>query len=148
MTRVEFADHALMTMQSPFRLSSNDKRAAALDPGFGLVLVGEGPAHEALHLVVAVDREAVVAAIDLADQNARPVAEFQVGEGGLDHQVTDREPERRGRIRGLEDTQCLLSHRPTLVTPAAEKPSDLVAAMEPGGFKGVVPRRTVAHFVR
>jgi hypothetical protein len=56
---------------------------------------GERPAHETLHAVLAVDREAVVAAVDLADQNARPVAELQVGEGGLHHQVADRKPERR-----------------------------------------------------
>ena len=95
MTRVEFADHALITMQSPFRLSSNRERAAPLDPGFGLVPRGEGPTHEALHLVLAVEREAVMPAVDLADQDARPVAEFQIGEGRLDHEVADREPERR-----------------------------------------------------
>src|SRR5262245_65656570 len=36
----------------------------AFDPGFGFFFRGQRPAHEALDLVVAVDREAVVLAVD------------------------------------------------------------------------------------
>jgi hypothetical protein len=78
---------------------------AAFDPGFGLGLRGQGPAQEALNLVVAVDREAVVLAIDLAGEDARPVAEPQLGEGGLGHQVAHRQTERDIRARRLEHLQ-------------------------------------------
>src|SRR5262245_50093410 len=64
---------------------------AAFHPGLGFFLRGHGPAHESLDLVLAVDREAVMFPIDLADQDARPIAEAQLGEGWLRHQVVHRQ---------------------------------------------------------
>ena len=46
------------------------KCATALEPGLGFFLRGHRPAHESLDLVVGVGCEAVVFAIDLADQDA------------------------------------------------------------------------------
>jgi hypothetical protein len=64
---------------------------AAFHPGLGIFLRGQGPAHESLDLVLAIDREAVMLPIDLADQDARPIAEAQLGEGRLCHQVVRRQ---------------------------------------------------------
>src|SRR3954463_16228148 len=58
-------------------------RAAAFDPGLGFFLRGHGPSHETLNLVPAVDREVIMFAIDLAGEDARPVAEPQIGKAGL-----------------------------------------------------------------
>src|SRR6476646_8516607 len=58
-------------------------RAAAFDPGLGFFLRGHGPAHESLNLILAVDREVIVLAIDLAGEDARPVAEPQLAKAGL-----------------------------------------------------------------
>src|SRR5262245_24505318 len=88
-------DHAVAVLAVPER-----HRATAFDPGFGLLLRGQGPAQEAVNLVVAVDREAVGLAIDLAGENARPVAEPQLGEGWLGHQAAHRQTERDMRVRG------------------------------------------------
>src|SRR5262245_54847971 len=49
--------------------------AAAFHPSLGFFLRGYGPADESVDLVVAVEREAVMLPIDLADQDARPIAE-------------------------------------------------------------------------
>src|SRR5687767_15539385 len=53
--------------------------ATAFDPGFGPVLRGQRPAQESLDLVLVVDDEAKMLAVDLADQYARPLAEAQAG---------------------------------------------------------------------
>ena len=45
-------------------------RSTAFDPVFGFFLRGQGPAHEALNLILAVDREVVMLAIDLAGEDA------------------------------------------------------------------------------
>src|SRR5262245_38858069 len=79
--------------------------AAALDPGLGLFLRCQRPAQKSLNLVLAVDNEGVVLAIDLADEDARPVAEAQIGEGRLGHQVVHGEPERHVRALGPEQSQ-------------------------------------------
>ena len=78
---------------------------AAFHPGLGFFLRGQGPAHESLDLVVAVDREAVMFAIDLADQDARPIAEAPIGEGRLRHQVVHSEPKGHERALGPEQLQ-------------------------------------------
>src|SRR5262245_16421547 len=64
---------------------------AAFHPGLGVFLRGQGPAHESLDVVLAIDREAEMLAIDLADQDARPIPEAQLGEGRLCHQVVRRQ---------------------------------------------------------
>src|SRR4051812_15155183 len=69
-------------------------RAAAFDPGLGFFLRGHGPAHESLNLILAVDREVIVLAIDLAGEDARPVAEPQIGKGWLGHQVAHGQTQR------------------------------------------------------
>jgi hypothetical protein len=42
-----------------------------LDPGLGVFLRGQSPTHEALNLILAVDREVVMVAIDLAGVRIR-----------------------------------------------------------------------------
>src|SRR5262245_60192224 len=76
------------------------------EPGLRLVHGGERPTNEALDLLLLVDREVVVPTIDLADQNARPIAEAQVGESGLDHQMAHRQSERHVWVACLKESEC------------------------------------------
>jgi hypothetical protein len=46
-----------------------------------------------------------VPAIDLADENARPIAEAQLGKSRLDHQVVDRQSKRQIGIVGSAEAQ-------------------------------------------
>ena len=72
--------------------------STAFDPGLGFFLRGHGPAHESLNLILAVDREVVVFAIDLAGEDARPVAKPQICKGWLGHQVVHCQTERNVRV--------------------------------------------------
>src|SRR5262245_37520778 len=82
------------------------KLAAALDPGLSLFLRGQRPAEKSLNLILFVDHEAVVLAVDLTDEDARPVAETQVGEGWLGHQVAHGKPKRHVGALGPEQPQA------------------------------------------
>src|SRR5262245_31398065 len=82
------------------------KLATAFDPGFGPVLRGQRPAEKSLNLIFVVNHEGVVLAIDLTDENARPVAETQVGEGRLGHQVAHGKPESHIGALGPEQPQA------------------------------------------
>lgn len=61
----------------------------ALDPILGLVSCHEAPARKSVHVLSGIDHEAVMATVDLAGKDARPVAELEIGEGRFCHQMRD-----------------------------------------------------------
>src|SRR5262245_5550858 len=58
---------------------------APFDPRFGLIFAGYRPAQESLDLVLDIDHEVIVLAVDLPDQDARPLAEAQPRKGRFGH---------------------------------------------------------------
>src|SRR5262245_2809789 len=59
--------------------------AAPFDPRLSLVLGSHRPAQEPLDPIVGIDHEAIVLAVYLADQDARPLAKAQRRKGPLGH---------------------------------------------------------------
>ncbi len=100
-------DHDAVTVNAVFKC----QRTAAIGPSQRVLFASQRPAHEALHLVRFVDDETIVLAIDLSDQDARPVAEAKLGEGVLRHQMADGQAERDCRMLRSKDAQCPLCGR-------------------------------------
>src|SRR5262245_48692462 len=86
---------------------------AAFDPGLGLVLRGHRPAQKSLNLVRAVQREVIMLAVDLADEDTRPVAEALAGEGRFRHQMAHGESEREVGAGGPQQPQLSSRCGPT-----------------------------------
>ena len=78
---------------------------AAFHPGFRFGARDKPPADEALNPLIAVDREDVMTAIDLTNQNTRPLAERQRRKCGLAHQMVDGKPQGHDRLLGSEEAQ-------------------------------------------